>query len=133
MALSTRKIFELWEQREKAKKKISELNEYVTKRDDAIKAELERRGLKAIESAETNQRITYVQNETVVYIEPEIRKLLARSPKGRAVLKRAEKTVLDMKAIAAEAQAGNISPDIIAKASEIKLSSPYLKGNAIEK
>lgn len=132
MSLSTRKMFELWEQRNRAKKKIEDLTKYVTKRDDAIKAELERRGLKAIEDAETNQRITYTQNETVVYFEDKIRKRLARSPKGRAVLKRVTKEVIDMKALAAEVQAGNVDPEVAAACSEIKRSAAYLKGSRIE-
>lgn len=128
MAISERKMFEIWRQREDIKKKITDLQGKIKKRDQALLAEFERRGITSLTDAESGDTITYTQAESVVYDSDELVKRLRRSPQGRAILNRCEKTVLDMKAISAEVQAGNIKPDIIAACSAIKKAAPYLRG-----
>lgn len=131
MPLSDRKMFELFRQREAMKAKIADINKRIKKRDEALLAEFERRGTKSLTDLETGEHITYVQSESVVYNSEELEKRLRRSASGKTILARCQKTVIDMKAIAAEVQAGNIKPEIVAACSEVKKSAPYVRGSQI--
>lgn len=128
MPISDRRMFEIWRKREALRKKIETINKQKAKMDAALIAEMERRGVKSIVERESGERITYIAAETTIYIEPELKRRLNRNPRGRAILKRCTKEVLDMKAVASEVQAGSIPARVVAACSEIKTSKPYLTG-----
>lgn len=128
MPISERRMFEIWRQINSYKSDAQEIAQKIKKRSDALLAEFERRGLKGIEDKETGERITFVQSESVAYNQDELKDQLRKSKKGREILARCTVEVLDMQAIAAEVQAGNIPPKIVAKCSAIKKSAPYLRG-----
>lgn len=126
--LTDRTLFKLWREREEIEARITSLAAKKKARDDKILTEFERRGIKTITSAETGERITYTQSSSVVYMKDALVARLKKSPRGREILKRCEKTEVDMKAIAAEVQAGHIAPKIVRECSEIKHAKPYLRG-----
>lgn len=117
----------MWRECEKMKTRIADLQGKITRRQEALLKEFERRGIKSLTDAETGERITYIRAESVVYDKPNLVARLKRSPRGRAVLKRCTVEDVDMRAIAAEVQAGNVSAEIVSASSEIKFAKPYLK------
>lgn len=123
-----REIFKLWEEREQIRKRIEKLKKMQRRRDDKILDEFKARGIRSIVRRRDGLRVSMVAPEPVVYHESALRRRLSRSPKGRAIIKRCEVTMLDMKAIAGEVLAGHISKDIAKDCSEIKPSTPYLRG-----
>jgi hypothetical protein len=120
-------MFQMWRQRNTYKAQVSALNVKIKAREKAILEEMERRNLKGIES-KSGERLTYVKGTTVVYDKDKLKAKLLKSKKGRAILARCTVEVIDMQAIAAEVQAGNIPPQIIAECSETKDTAPYLRG-----
>lgn len=126
------KLFKLWTERNEIDARIAKLSAMKAKRDDTILTEFERRGIKTITSAVTGDRITYVQGESVVYDFDGLVTSLKRSDKGRTIVKRCEKTIIDTRAVAAEVQAGHINPALVRKHSSIKQAKPYLRGGKIE-
>lgn len=125
--ITTGRMFTLWRQRNNLKARIQKLNKQVKDREQVILSAMTARGLKGIESR-AGERLTFVESSSVVYDQEKLRAKLARSPKGRAILKRCTVQVLDMQAIAAEVQAGNIPPKIVAQCSQVKKNAPYLRG-----
>lgn len=121
-------LFRLWRERNEIAERIAKLSARQKSRDDKILTEFERRGIKSITSAETGERITYVQGEQVVYNYDGLIQSLRRSARGRAIVSRCEKVVVDPRAVAAEVQAGHVNPRLVQKYSEIKLNKPYLRG-----
>lgn len=124
--LSDAEIVELWEEREAIRLRVKKLQALQAKRDQAILAELDIRGTHAIENG--GHRVTRVQNETVSYDGWGIVKKL-RQKRRRDVADRLIKEVVDNSALAAELQAGNIDPSLVAEFSSVNLSKPYLKGS----
>lgn len=128
MPISDRRMFELWREREKAKKQAARLLARAKKIDDALIKEMDRRNTKSVTERGTGQRITMIAAERTVYVEPMLRRKLSLSARGRKILKRCMVEQLDMKAIASEVVAGNIPSRIVAACSEVKTDSAYLKG-----
>lgn len=127
-----RKMVAKWLSRQDAAEQVTIWSKRKQELDKQIIEFMQANGLKAIESEEEGVRITLVQPEPVVYDAELLKDKLKRSAKGRAVLARCTVEVIDMAAIAAEVQAGNIDSKLVAQASSIKPVAPSLRSGKIE-
>lgn len=120
MPLSDAKLKDLAEEREELKLKISKLKSKLDKKDQAIINEMSRRGTTAVENG--GLRISLVQSERVSYNEDRLKEAL--EPR---LWKRATRQVLDVAALSQLIQSGKVDPNVVAAASEVKLSAPYIR------
>ena len=126
MALSDKRVIDLYREAEKLKNDAASLQSKAEKRLERIVEEMQRRGTYSITN--DGQRVTLVEPETTVVEEEICRAVLKRSAKGRAVLARIIKEVIDKKALSAELQAGNVPPKMASQFVTIKKTKPYVRG-----
>lgn len=127
--ISDARMVELWEEREELRLRAAKLAKKQKAIDAKMIEEFERRGTTSLKNGGT--QVTYVRSETVVYVPDVLETRLKRTKKGREVLNRVQKLVIDMRAVAGEVQAGNIPSSVVAEASTIQLASPYVRGSKV--
>jgi polynucleotide 5'-kinase involved in rRNA processing len=123
MALSDRKLAELAEEHATLKARIRSLEERATKRQEAIIKELQRRGTKAIETADV--RITVVQGETVRYDTDALRDTLSPAKFRLITTPTVDKTKLSR-----AVQAGKVDLDTVNECATVTLNKPYIRVSA---
>lgn len=128
--ISDARLAEMYQRREELRERAGKLTAKADDISDRIVAELQRRGTDTFTNG--GQRVTLVSPESVSTDYAELQTILRRSAKGRAILARVEKTVVDGKAVAGEVLAGNIAPSIVARVSTINKSKPYLRGSKVD-
>lgn len=117
--MSDRELARLAQEHKEIKNRIKALEAKAGKRKDVILAELERRGLKAIETEEV--RVTMVQRTVVNYHVDQLKERL-----GPSKFKRITKPVVDKDALAEAVQQGKVNMEDVDACSSLQYQAPYI-------
>lgn len=126
MPYSDAKLAQMARRRDEIDEEIKKLKGRKEKLDGAILKELTRRGTKSVDTA--GIKITLVRNENVVYDYDGLGRDIPKP-----MLRRIQKTEVDKSKLAELITSGRIDSALVARHSEVVLSSPYIrtsKGNS---
>jgi len=117
--MEDRELFRLLQERQEVLERIEALQARADKRKEKIIAEMEQRGITAVENEKF--RVSYVAQERVSYSLDHLRQRL--SP---ALFRKITKQVVDTTALSGMVQMGKIEPEIVADCSTVSQSKPYI-------
>lgn len=117
--MEDREMFRLLQERQEILERIEALQARADKRKEKIVAEMERRGIKALENDKF--RVSYVQQERVDYSLDALKNSLTP-----ALFRRITKPVVDREALSGMVQMGKVSAEVVADCSTITTSKPYI-------
>lgn len=117
--MEDREMFRLVAERQEILERIEALQARADKRKERVIAEMERRGIKALESDKF--RVSFVQQEKVDYSLDALKESLTP-----ALFRRITKPVVDREALSGMVQMGKIPAETVADCSTVTTSKPYI-------